>query len=207
MLRVGLTGGIASGKSTVVSMLRARDCMVLEMDPIGHEFLEPGQAAYNEIVREFGREILDAGAKVDRMKLGAIVFADAAKRARLNAILHPRILEVVRNWFATLDRPGGPEFAVVEAALILEAGYNKELDRIVVCWCRPEQQLARLEERGFSREASAARIGAQMPIDEKRKLADDVIDCSETLVKTETQVMALVEKLKRLATTAGRNIP
>lgn len=207
MLRVGLTGGIASGKSTVVSMLRARDCMVLEMDPIGHEFLEPGQAAYNEIVLEFGREILEPGAKVDRMKLGAIVFADAAKRARLNAILHPRILEVVRNWFAALDRPGGPEFAVVEAALILEAGYNKELDRIVVCWCRPEQQLARLEERGFSGEASAARIGAQMPIDEKRKLADDVIDCSETLVKTETQVMALVEKLKRLATTAGRNIP
>jgi dephospho-CoA kinase len=206
MLKIGLTGGIASGKTTVVSMLRTRDCMVLEMDPIGHEFLESGQAAYDEIVRAFGREILGPGAAVDRMKLGAMIFADAGKRARLNAILHPRILDVVRKWFAALDRPGGPEFAVVEAALILEAGYNKELDRIVVCWCRREQQLARLEKRGFSHEAAAARIGAQMPIDEKRKLADDVIDCSESLVKTETQVLALVEKLRRLATAAGRNI-
>jgi dephospho-CoA kinase len=206
MLRIGLTGGIASGKTTVASMLRTRDCMVLEMDPIGHEFLEPGQLAYEEIVGAFGREILGPGATVDRMKLGATIFADAAKRARLNAILHPRILDVVRKWFMALDRPGGPEFAVVEAALILEAGYNKELDRIVVCWCPREQQLARLEERGFSHEAAAARIGAQMPIDEKRKLADDVIDCSESLVKTETEVLALVEKLRRLATAAGRNI-
>lgn len=199
MLKVGLTGGIATGKTTVASMLRARDCMVLEMDPIGHEFLEPGQAAYDEIVRDFGREILGPGAKVDRMKLGAIVFADESKRARLNAILHPRILEVVRKWFAALDRPGGPEFAVVEAALILEAGYNKELDRVVVCWCWPEQQLARLEERGFSHDAAAARIGAQMPIDEKRKLADDVIDCSKSIEDTERQVAALVERLKKLA--------
>src|SRR5215469_4422059 len=203
MLKVGLTGGIASGKSTVASMLRARDCMVLEMDPIGHEFLEPGQAAYNEIVRDFGREILTPGAQVDRLKLGAIVFADASKRARLNAILHPRIRDVVRKWFAALDRPGGPGFAFAEAALILEAGYDTELDRVVVCWCRPEQQLTRLEERGFSHEAAAARIGAQMPIDEKRKLAEDVIDCSESIVQTETQVIALLDRLTRLATAAG----
>ena len=109
MLRVGLTGGIASGKTTVASLLRMRDCMVLEMDPIGHEFLEPGQAAYDEIVREFGREILTSAGAVDRMKLGGIVFANETKRARLNAILHPRILDVVRKWFVALDRAGGPE--------------------------------------------------------------------------------------------------
>ncbi|HUJ31076.1 MAG TPA: dephospho-CoA kinase [Candidatus Acidoferrum sp.] len=206
MLKIGLTGGIATGKTTVAAMLRDRDCMVLEMDPIGHELLEPEQAAYDEVIGEFGLGILGPGAVVDRGKLGAIVFADPAKRKKLNAILHPRILDVVRKWFAALDRPGGPEFAFVEAALILEFGYQKELDRVVVCWCRPEQQLARLEARELSGEQAQARIAAQMPIDEKRRLANDVIDCSKSMTETERQVEALVEKLKQLAA-AGRNNP
>src|SRR6202043_1385915 len=117
MLKVALTGGIACGKSTVASMLRDLDCPVLAADPLGHELLEPGQSAYDEVVREFGNGIVTAGDKVDRAKLGAIIFADPAKRARLNQILHPRILDVVLKWFAALDRPGGPELAVVEAAL------------------------------------------------------------------------------------------
>lgn len=204
MLRIGLTGGIASGKSTVASMLRTRDCMVLEMDQIGHEFLEAGQPAHNEIVAALGSEVLGSGGGVDRSKLAAVVFADEAKRARLNSILHPRILDVARKWFTALDRPGGPEFAVAEAALIFEAGYHKELDRIVVCWSPWEQQLSRLEARGLSREAAQARIAAQMPIDEKRKLANDVIDCSKSLWETEHQVATLVQKLKQSA--AGRNI-
>src|ERR1700683_3149707 len=117
MLKVGLTGGIASGKSTVAYILRDLDCPLLEADPLGHELLEQGQPAYDEIVREFSNEVLDPFGKVDRAKLGAIIFADAQKRARLNQILHPRILDVVRKWFAALDRSGGPELAVVEAAL------------------------------------------------------------------------------------------
>jgi dephospho-CoA kinase len=205
MLKVGLTGGIASGKSTVASMLRDRGCPVLEMDPLGHELLRQGEAAYDEVVREFGREVLGADGSVDRGRLGAAVFADATKRERLNAILHPPILERVRGWFAELERPGGPEFAVAEAALIFESEYNKELDRTVVCWCPAEQQISRLEERGFSLEQAQARLAAQMPIDEKRKLADEVIDCSKSLQETERQVGALVEKLKQLAT-PGRNI-
>src|ERR1700735_2854854 len=124
MIKVGLTGGIATGKTTVASMLRDRDVPVLDADPLGHELLEPGQAAYEEVVAAFGREILEAGGKVNRAKLGGVIFADAGKRARLNQILHPRILEVVQKWFAALDEPEGPEFAVVEAALIVEAGYN-----------------------------------------------------------------------------------
>jgi len=205
MLKVGLTGGIASGKSTVASMLRDRGWKVLEMDPIGHKLLEPGQRAYDKVAREFGRKILGAGGTIDRGKLGAVVFADAAKRERLNAILHPPILEVVRKWFAELDRPGGPEFAVAEAALIFESGYNKELDRNVVCWCRAEQQIARLEQRGFTREQAQAQLAAQMPIDEKRRLADEVIDCSRSLQETDRQIGSLIEKLKQLAS-VGRNI-
>ncbi len=196
MLKVGLTGGIASGKSTVASILRDLDCPILEADPLGHELLEQGQLAYNEIVAEFGKEVLDSYGKVDRSKLGAIVFANAEKRARLNQILHPRILDVIRKWFSALDRPGAPELAVVEAALIIEAGYNKELDRIIVCWCRPEQQLERLQERGLSLDDAKLRIAAQMPGDEKRRLADEVIDCSGTIEETEQQVRKVYEKLK-----------
>lgn len=205
MLKIGLTGGIGTGKTTVASMLRDRDCMVLEMDPIGHELLEPEQAAYDEVIGDFGLGILGEGAVIDRAKLAAIVFADPAKRARLNELLHPRILDVVRKWFTALDRPGGPEFAFVEAALILEAGFQNELDRIIVCWCWPEQQLERLLERGFSPDEANARIAAQMPIDKKRALADIVIDCSKSIEDTERQVGALLEKLKQ-SSAAGRNI-
>lgn len=205
MLRVGLTGGIASGKSTVAFMLREADCLVLEADPLGHEMLEPGQASYDEIVREFGNEILDADEKVDRAKLGAIVFADSAKRARLNQILHPRILEVVRKWFLALDKPGSPDLAFVEAALIIEAGFQKDFDRIIVCWCRPEQQIDRLLERGLSLEQARLRVAAQMPIDEKRRLADDVIDCSGLVDDTARQVALVLEKLKQLGAN-GRNL-
>ena len=199
MLKVGLTGGIASGKSTVASMLRDLDCMVLEMDPLGHELLEPGQLAYDEVLREFGNSILGLGGKIDRAKLGAIVFADAAKRARLNQILHPRILEVVLKWFTALDRSGGPEFAVVEAALIVESGFHKQLDNLIVCWSTPEQQIERLVARGLTREQVHLRIDSQMPAAEKRQLADEVIDCSGSLEETERQVTNVVARLKELA--------
>jgi dephospho-CoA kinase len=197
MLRVGLTGGIACGKSTVSGMLLDRDVPVLAADPLGHEMLEPGQPAYDEVVREFGAEILAPGGKVDRGKLGTIVFADPAKRAKLNWILHPKILEVIKQWFKALDRPGGPEFAVMEAALIYEAAVNRDMNKIVVCWCTPEQQMERLKERGLSEEAAQRRIAAQMPVNEKKRLADEVIDCSGTLAETERQVVAVIEKLKQ----------
>jgi len=203
MLRVGLTGGIASGKSTVASMLRDLDCPVLDADTLGHELLEQGQDAYNEVVREFGKEILDGYGNVDRGKLGPIIFADAQKRARLNQILHPRILDVVRKWFAALDQIGGPELAVLEAALIIEAGYNKELDRVIVCWCPPEQQLQRLVERGLTPEQAKLRIAAQMPMEEKRRLADEPIDCSGSIEETERQVAAAVQRMLRPAPARG----
>ena len=181
MIRVGLTGGIASGKSTVAGLLRDRDYQVLDADALARELLEPGQESYQEVLQEFGREILSPGGAVDRKKLGAIVFSDSGKREQLNRILHPRIHDVVVKWFEVLDRPGGPEMAFEEAALILEAGGQRDLDCVVVCWCRPEQQLERLKERGFSQHDAELRIAAQMPLDQKRNLADEVIDCSRSL--------------------------
>jgi len=205
MLKVGLTGGIATGKTTVASMLRDCDVPLLNADTIGHELLEPGQDAYDEIVAVFDEDILDADGKVNRAKLGGVIFADAQKRARLNQILHPRILEIVEKWFAALDEPGGPEFAVVEAALIFEARYNQKLNKIIVCWCLPEQQMGRLTLRGLSVEEAQQRIAAQMPLSDKRKLADEAIDCSGSIEETQRQVNQVAEKLKLSGT--GRNIP
>ena len=209
MLRIGLTGGIASGKSTVASMLRDLDCPVLAADALGHELLEPGQTAYAEVVREFGIDILDSYGNVDRTALGEIVFADAEKRERLNKILHPRIQEIIQKWFAALDQVGGPGLAVVEAALIVEAGYQKDLDKLVVCWCRRAQQIERLMERGLTEEQALLRIAAQMPMEEKRAMADETIDCSGPIEETEREVGAVIRRLLDAAAASsveGRNI-
>jgi dephospho-CoA kinase len=206
MLRIGLTGGIASGKSTVASMLRDLDCPVLAADALGHELLEPGQTAYAEVVREFGIDILDSYGNVDRTALGEIVFADEERREKLNGILHPRIREIIEKWFTALDQPGGPELAIVEAALIIEAGFNQNLNKLIVCWCRRAQQVERLLERGLTEEQALQRIAAQMPMEEKRSLADETIDCSGTIEETERAVEHAVKRLMDAAA-AGRNIP
>lgn len=199
MLRVGLTGGIASGKTTVAAMLRKRGCEVLDADALGHDLMRPGQAAYDEIVREFGSAVVGPDATVDRSKLGAVVFGDEDKRIALNRILHPKILDATQKWFAALDRPDGPPIAFVEAALLVEAGYRSALDRLIVCWSEPEQQMARMVARGLTKEEAKQRLAAQMPADEKRRAADDVIDCSGPMEETERQVHQVVEKLKRAA--------
>lgn len=199
MLRVGLTGGMAVGKSTVASMLRNLDCPILDADTIGHELLESGQPAHEETVAAFGQEIVDPYGNIDRAILGKIVFADPVKLKRLNEILHPRIHSVVQNWFAALERADAPDVAVVEAALLIESGFSKSLDKLMVCWCRPDQQLERMIERGLTPEEAQQRAAAQLPNEEKLKLADATIDCSGTIEETERLVGSALAKLKRSA--------
>jgi dephospho-CoA kinase len=196
MLRIGLTGGIASGKSTVAAMLRERGFAVLDADSLAHKLIEPGQAAYAEVLREFGPSILDANGGVDRGKLGAIVFTDHEKLERLNGIVHPRVKAEILRQFEEWSRNGKPA-AFVEAALLVEAGYVKELDGLVVAWSRPEQQVARLRERGLSEEEARKRIAAQLPVEEKLKLATEKIDCSGPLEETRRQVGLLAEKWRK----------
>ena len=197
MLRLGLTGGIASGKTAVAAMLRELGFAVLDADSLGHTLIEPGQPAYDEVVREFGPEILGSDKRVDRAKLAAVVFADHAKLDRLNAILHPRIEVAAHRQFDEWARDAAREAAFVEAALLVEAGFHKKLDGLLVTWCRPEQQLERLRARGLSEPDARRRIAAQMPVDEKLRYATQKIDCSGTLEETRRQVEALAKKLRR----------
>jgi len=198
MLRVGLTGGIACGKSTVVAMLRERGLAVLEADPIAHRVIERGGPAYDDVLRAFGAEICAPNGTVDRQRLGAIVFADAARRVELNRIVHPHVIKAQQTQLAEWER-AGLALGIIEAALLIEADYYRQFDRLVVCWCRPEQQIERLLARGLPAADAQARIAAQMPMEEKRQLASDPIDCSGTLEFTRQQVGELIERLKQAA--------
>ncbi len=198
MLRVGLTGGIACGKTTVARMFAELGIPVLEADRVAHALLEPGQPAYAAVVAEFGPQVLRADGTVDRGRLGEIVFADRNRLERLNQLVHPGVREAIEHWFA--EQAGrGARVALVEAALLVEAGYHHQLDRLIVVWCRPEQQRERLLARGLSPQQAEQRIAAQMPLEEKCRLADDVVDCSGSLEQTRRQVGVLVAQLTALA--------
>jgi len=182
-------------------MLRELGFSVLDADSLAHKLIEPGQPAYEEVLREFGSAITDGQRRVDRTKLAALVFADRARLDRLNAIVHPRVAEVVFRQFEQWTRQGTRDAAFVEAALLIESGIHKNLDGLVVAWCRPEQQLERLAARGLSEAEARRRIGAQMPVEEKLRLATEKIDCSGSLEQTRRQVEALAAKLRRTPAT------
>jgi len=198
MKKLGLTGGIASGKSTVAAMLRELGFRVLEADLVAHKLMEPGQAAHDEILREFGADLADTAGRIDRAKLAAMVFADAAKLAALNRIIHPRVEEITLRQFAEWEKDGVRDAAFVEAALLVEAGIAAKLDGLVVAFCRPEQQLERLLARGMSEVEARRRIAAQMPVEEKLKHATERIDCSGAMEETRAQVKALAERLRKV---------
>jgi dephospho-CoA kinase len=195
MLKLGLTGGIACGKSAVAGMLRERGFAVLDADALAHRLMEPGQPAHDEVLQEFGAEIADASGRIDRAKLGALVFGHRERLERLNAIVHPRVAEAMQRQFAEWER-GGQTVVFVEAALIIEAGFQRQLDGVVVAWCRPEQQMERLLARGLGEEEARRRIVSQMPIEEKLRHATETIDCSGTLEETRRQVEALAARLR-----------
>jgi dephospho-CoA kinase len=197
MLRYGLTGGIASGKSTVAAMLRELGFPVLEADQVAHQVMEPGQPAYNQVVAVFGEAILDSDKRINRSRLATIVFNEHEKLAQLNGIIHPRVEEEMLRMFAKLAISGKHAAAFVEAALIFEAGLHKKLDGVVVAWCLPQQQLARLRKRGLSEVEAGKRIAAQMPVATKMALAAVKIDCSGALDETRRQVETFAERLQQ----------
>jgi dephospho-CoA kinase len=198
MLIVGLTGGIASGKTVVARMLQEKGCHIIEADLVAHQFLQPSNPVAQQVAAEFGPEILGPTGAIDRAKLGEIVFGNPQKLARLNALTHPPVLEEISRQLAEIERKDISSIAVVVAALHVETGYYKTFDRLAVAWCMREQQLSRLINRGMTPEQAERRIASQLSLDEKRKLADDIIDCSRTIEYTKQQAAEVFDRWRNI---------
>lgn len=198
-MKVGLTGGLATGKSFVGTALKDLGCYLIEADALGHEVLEPGGEAYEGVVREFGAEILLADGAIDRKRLAAIVFADREKLAALNRLVHPPVLRRLEAMEAEIGARDPEAIVVVEAAVLIEAGVHGRFDKLILAVCREEQQIERAVARGDgTREEVLARIRRQMPLEEKRKFADYVIDTSGSKEETLRQVRAVYDQLRSL---------
>jgi dephospho-CoA kinase len=204
MLKVGLTGGIASGKSVVGEMLVALGARLVEADRIAHQLMMPGQPVYNEVVRHFGGGILNPDLGVNRARLAEAAFGSPANPSRvqeLNRIVHPAVVRSQEKWMEEIGQQDPHAVAIVEAALIVEAGAAKRFDRLIVVTCTDEQRVARFAARQkldleAARKEVARRMAAQLPEAEKIKAADYVIDNSGSLEHTREQVRQVWEKLR-----------
>jgi dephospho-CoA kinase len=209
MLKIGLTGGIASGKSAVGEMFVALGARLVQADRIAHELMLPGQPVYNDVVRHFGGGILNRDLSVNRAKLAAAAFGSATPDApaatsriqELNRIVHPAVLRSQEEWMEEMGRQDPRAIAIVEAALILEAGAAKRFDRLIVVTCSDDQRIARFAARqkldlDAARKEVERRMAAQLPEAEKIKAADYVIDNSGSLDQTREQVRQVWEKLR-----------
>lgn len=198
MRRVGLTGGLASGKSTVAGFFRDLGAFHLDADRIAHALIAPGGKAFDAVVARFGEEIVDAGGAIDRRILGKLVFADPGALAALNAIVHPLVrTEIAQAIRRRESEPDPPAVAIVDAALLVESGIHRDLDALVLVVCRPETQVARAVARGGLSESDArARIAAQAPLDVKRAAADYIIDTDTSVDETRRQTEAVWDALR-----------
>jgi dephospho-CoA kinase len=200
VLKVGLTGGFATGKSFVGHALADLGCYLIEADRLGHEVMMPGAEAYEEIVEEFGTEILDPDGRINRRKLGAIVFADPERLAKLTDLVHPPVQEWEEAMMAEIARGDPGAIVVVEAAILVETGRYTSFNRLIVVTCSREQQMERALERGsYTKEEILARLARQLPLEEKVKVADYVIDTSGDRDATLEQVRTVYSGLRGLA--------
>lgn len=191
-LLVGLTGSIATGKSTVSRMFAHLGARIIDADLLAREVVMPGQLAHARIVEEFGPQVVQEDGSLDRKALGAVVFADPARRRRLEEITHPAIGARQERILSVLDEEAFEGVVIWDAALLFEGGGVAKMDRVVVVYADPETERRRLMERdGLSDADARARIGSQMPVADKAKLANHVIDNSGTREETERQVRAV----------------
>ena len=196
MLNVGLTGGIATGKSTVVRMLVKKGARVIDHDALVHTLQEPGRPVWNRIVEAFGRDILDAGGRIDRKKLGALVFGNEGRRKALEGIVHPAVLEEAQRERDRIGKEDTRAIVLSDIPLLLEVGMQGLFDLILLIYAPPEVQIARVMKRNsMTRDEAAARLGAQMPIDEKLKRADVVIRNDGTMKELHQRVDEVWEEL------------
>jgi dephospho-CoA kinase len=204
MLKVALTGGVATGKSHVRARVAARGVPTVDADAIVHDLLAAGSDLSVEIASRFGRRMVLGNGAVDRRALGAVVFGDAAARRDLETIVHPRVYERITRWLA-VQSSGGARWVLADIPLLFETHHEGEFDRVIVAACPPEEQVRRLAERdGLEESAALARLAAQWPIAEKARRATDVVDTSGTFEFTDSQVDAICRALDdRCAARAG----
>ena len=199
MLKIGLTGGLASGKSFVGEALASYGCLVVEADELGHQALSPGGEAHDAVIREFGAQIVGDAGEIDRQRLAELVFDQPDKLARLNALVHPPVVRREEEMAAEFARRSPEGIFVVEAAILIETGSYERFDRLILVICTEEQQVERAMRREGAVEAVVrARLSRQMPVDDKRKFAHFVIDTSGTKENTLRQTEAVYEALRRI---------
>jgi dephospho-CoA kinase len=198
VLRVGLTGGIATGKSYCLSRFGALGVPVIDADQLARDAVAPESPGLALVRARFGPSVLRADGTLDRPALAAIVFADAIARADLESIVHPQVYRRIGEWFA--NQPPGTRMAIADIPLLFETGHEHDFDVIVVCACAPVEQLRRLVERdGLSEDAAQARLAAQWPIGEKAARADHVIRTDGSFEETDAQVRLVYDRLRRLS--------
>jgi dephospho-CoA kinase len=200
MLKVGLTGSIAVGKSFVCDVFRELGCHVLDADRTARDVVRKGTPGLAEIIDKFGEEILTADGELDRPKMASIVFGDEKMRLLLNSIIHPLVFESQNAWLEAREEedPGG--IAIVDAALMIESGGYRRFDKMIVVWCEPDIQFERLIKRdGLSEADARKRIASQMPQDEKKRYADFLIDTSDGFEPTREQCRQVHSKLLELS--------
>ena len=199
MLKVGLTGSIAVGKSFVLSVLADLGCVTFDADRIAHAVMAPDREAHRDIVREFGESVLAADGSIDRQELGRVVFADQARRARLNEIVHPRVIEEQNRLLGEAEARDPNGIVVIDAALMIESGGYKRFDKLIVVYCDRETQAERLMRRNnIIREDAQRRIAAQMSSEEKLRYADYRINTAGSFEETRQLVIEAYEDLARL---------
>jgi dephospho-CoA kinase len=203
VLRVALTGGIATGKSYCLSRFAKLGAQTIDADLLARDAVAPGSAGFDAVVRRFGRSILQPGGDLDRSKLGQIVFEDPEARRDLEAIVHPAVYAAISAWFDGLAQRSAPNerqvVAIADIPLLFETDRHHEFEQVVVAACPPDRQIERLLARGLSRSAAEQRIAAQLPIEEKAGRGDYVIDTSGTFERTAAQVDRVWTALTSLA--------
>ncbi len=196
MLKVGLTGSIAVGKSYVCEVLGELGAVVLDADLTARAVVAKGSPGLASIAEKFGTDFLLENGELDRLKMGALVFADAAKRALLNSIVHPLVFEAQNLWLAEKESENPRSIAVIDAALMIESGGYQRFTKLIVVWCEPAIQLQRLMLRNNLSEAEALkRINTQLPQTEKKRYADFLIDTTEGFEQTREQTIEVFEQL------------
>jgi len=200
MLSFGLTGGLASGKSFVGHSLAGMGCLLIQADELGHRVQAPGAEAYEGVIREFGRELLDPDGTINRRRLSAQVFGHPERLERLNALVHPPVRARIRRMIEEFAARQPDGVAVTEAAILIETGSYRDYIRLMVAVCGEEQQIERAMARDhLTREEVLDRLRRQMPLEEKVKYADYIIDTSGTKENTLAQTRAVYESLRRLS--------